>query len=140
MDPADADKTTFLTKNGSFRFKVMPFGLGNAPASFQRLMNVVSSGLSIDVLLVYLDDIIVHSTDLPFHLERWKSSSNVFDGQDSSSKFRNAAICKRKSASSAIEFLRLESPPIQLDPRCRRLGCTGEFQGDSVFYGPLQLL
>lgn len=69
MDPSDADKTTFLTRNGSFHFKVMPFGVCNAPATFQRLMNVVLSGLSVDVLLVYLDNITVHSTDLPSHLE-----------------------------------------------------------------------
>ena len=45
----------------------MPFGLCNAPAPFQRLMNVVICGLNQDVLLVYLDDIIIHSGDLPSH-------------------------------------------------------------------------
>ena len=72
MDAADADNITFLTRNGSIRFKVMSFRLCNTPATFQRLMNVVLSGLSVDVMLVYLDDIIVHSTDLPSHLERLK--------------------------------------------------------------------
>ena len=47
----------------------MPFGLCNAPATFQRLINVVLSGLNQDVLLVYLDDIINHSGDLPSHLK-----------------------------------------------------------------------
>ena len=47
----------------------MPLGLCNAPATFQRLMNVVLSGLNQDVLLVYLDDIIIHSIDLPSHLK-----------------------------------------------------------------------
>ena len=47
----------------------MPFGLCNAPATFQRLLHVVLSGLNQDVLLVYLGDIIIHSGDLPSHLE-----------------------------------------------------------------------
>ena len=46
----------------------MPFGLCNAPATFQRLMNVIVSGLNQDALLVYLDDIIIHSGNLPSHL------------------------------------------------------------------------
>ena len=70
LDPRDADKTTFVTRRGTFRFRVMPFGLCNAPATFQRLMNVALAGLDPMVCLVYLDDIIVHSPDLRAHLER----------------------------------------------------------------------
>ena len=66
MDPRDADKTKFAT----FRFKVMPFGLCNAPATFQRLMKVALAGLDPEVSLVYLDDIIVYSVDLESHLVR----------------------------------------------------------------------
>ena len=40
MDSNDSEKTTFVTWRGTFRFKVMPFGLCNAPATFQRLMNM----------------------------------------------------------------------------------------------------
>ena len=48
----------------------MPFGFYNAPATFHRLLNVVMAGLNPIVCLVYLDDIIVHSKDLPAHLDR----------------------------------------------------------------------
>ncbi|KAJ7998494.1 hypothetical protein DPEC_G00205510 [Dallia pectoralis] len=48
----------------------MPFGLCNAPATFQRLMGVVLGDLTFDVLLVYLDDIIVFSKDFRSHCER----------------------------------------------------------------------
>ena len=61
MDSKDSDKTTFVTRRGTFRLKVMPFGLCNAPATFQRLMNVAMAGLDPEICLVYLDDIIVHS-------------------------------------------------------------------------------
>ena len=48
----------------------MPFGLCNAGASFQRLMDIVISGLHPELCLVYLDDIIVFSRTIPEHLER----------------------------------------------------------------------
>ena len=60
MNPHNSDKTTFVTLRRTFRFNVMPFGLFNAPATFQRLMNVAMAGLDPLICLVYLDDIIVH--------------------------------------------------------------------------------
>jgi len=48
----------------------MPFGLCNAGSTFQRLMDVVMSGLHLDVCLVYLDDIILFSRTVEEHLER----------------------------------------------------------------------
>ena len=70
IDPRDSDRTTFVTKQGIFRLNVMPFGLCNAPATFQRLMNVAMAGLESMICLVYLDDIIVYSRNLSAHLDR----------------------------------------------------------------------
>ena len=55
----DASKTAFSTPLGLVEFCVLPFGLTNAPAAFQREMNRVVKGL--DFVLVYLDDILVFS-------------------------------------------------------------------------------
>ena len=68
MRDSDAAKTAFRTADGLFQFTVMPFGLRNAPATFQRLMDVVFSGLKWQGILVYLDDIIVYSADEERHL------------------------------------------------------------------------
>ena len=46
MDERDADKTAFVTRRGTFRFKVLSFGLANAPALFQRLMDYVLAELT----------------------------------------------------------------------------------------------
>jgi hypothetical protein len=48
----------------------MPFGLCNAPATFQRLMDVTLAGLNFEICLVYLDDIMVFSQNIESHLER----------------------------------------------------------------------
>jgi hypothetical protein len=55
----DRDKTGFVTRQGLFRFIRMPFGLANAPSTFQRMMDAVLRGLTWQVCLVYLDDVIV---------------------------------------------------------------------------------
>ncbi len=60
MDEQDIDKTAFVTRQGLFRFAVMPFGLCNAPATFERLMELVLKDLNWKVCLIYLDDIIVY--------------------------------------------------------------------------------
>ena len=63
----DEPKTAFRTHYGSFEWRVMPFGLSNAPAVFQRFINDVLEGL-LDVCVIgYIDDILVYSNSLDEH-------------------------------------------------------------------------
>ena len=62
MDPSSAEKTTFITHEGTFKFRVMPFGHTGAPATFQRLTDTIMAGLNLEICLVYLDDIIVFAS------------------------------------------------------------------------------
>ena len=55
----DKEKTAFCTPDGLFEFNVLPFGLCNGPATFQRLMDLVLTNLQWSSCLVYLDDVIV---------------------------------------------------------------------------------
>lgn len=63
--PEDVPKTAIITPFGLFEFLRMPFGLKNAAQTFQRLMDAVCQGL--DFVFVYLDDILIASTDAKEH-------------------------------------------------------------------------
>ena len=63
MEAQDQPKTAFATREGLFEFRVMPFGLATAPATFERLMEIVLRGLQWKKCLVYLDDIITLGRD-----------------------------------------------------------------------------
>lgn len=67
MAPKDAPKTAFSTPYGHYQFKRMPFGLKNAPATFQRLMDNVLSGLQGNELFVYMDDIVIYARSIKEH-------------------------------------------------------------------------
>ena len=66
----DREKTAFTTHKGLFQFTRMPFGLCNAPGTFERVMEVVVRGLQWRTCLVYLDDIVVYAATYEEHLER----------------------------------------------------------------------
>ena len=73
VDESVRPKTAFCTTEGLFQFRVMPFGLCNAPATFQRLMDLVLAGLQWSDCLVYLDDVIVLGRTFKEHLGNLKS-------------------------------------------------------------------
>ena len=98
--PEDREKTAFCTHEGLFEFKVMPFGLCNAPATFQRLMDRVLAGIQQSSCLVYLDDVIIVGMTFQEHL---KNLRDVYD------RLRGAGLKLKPSkcnfGSSQVQFL-----------------------------------
>lgn len=72
----DRKKTAFSTPFGHYEYNRMPFGLKNAPASFQRLINSVLREYINKKCVVYLDDILIFSTSLQEHIQ---SINQIFD-------------------------------------------------------------
>lgn len=70
MTEADRSKTAFVTPDGLYEFNVMPFGLCNAPATFERMMDSILRGLKWHTCLCYLDDVVVFSRDFSTQLQR----------------------------------------------------------------------
>ena len=72
IHPEDREKTAFSIGNGLWQFKMMPFGLCNVPATFERLMEQVLRGLNLKTCLVYLNDIIVLGRLFEEHVQNLK--------------------------------------------------------------------
>ena len=68
----DIPKTAFVTKHGFYEFNVMSFGLTNAPATFQRVMELALRGLQWSTCLIYLDDVLIFGSTFEEHLQRLK--------------------------------------------------------------------
>ena len=100
MDSASQEKTAFSTYAGHYEFKKMPFGLVNAPSTFQRLMEVTLAGLKQDCCLTYLDDVIVIGKSMEEHNQ---NLVKVFD------RLRVAGLklkpTKCKLAQRSVEYL-----------------------------------
>ena len=73
MEDASREKTAFVTHSGLYEFLVMPFGLCNAPATFQRLMETVLADLIREKCIVYIDDILVMGETLEEYLQNLPS-------------------------------------------------------------------
>ena len=76
LEPNSRVKTVFTTHCWLYEFIRIPFGLCNAPATFQQLMQVVLAGLEWDCCFVYVDDILVASKSFKEHLYHFQL---VFD-------------------------------------------------------------
>ena len=114
MAPDSIEKTAFSCSEGLFEFTVMPFGLCNAPATYQRTMQQVLAGLIGHGCLVYIDDILIYSRTFEEHL---RMLATVLERCHSAGILLKAEKCL--FARDETEYLGhlISSAGVQQDPR-----------------------
>ena len=110
----DVPKTAFRMPFGHYQFKILSFGLTNAPATFQGIMNRIFHQYLKNFVLVYLDDILVFSKTPKEHIEHLRV---VFDILHKKKLYANLAKCH--FAKNELEYLGhvIGKDGIKVDPR-----------------------
>jgi Reverse transcriptase (RNA-dependent DNA polymerase) len=82
----------------------MPFGLCNAPANFQRTVDIVLSGLTWKSCLIYLDDIIIYSKTMDAHVGHLDEVLTLLGTAELSLKLSKCFFSKTRSTTSATSY------------------------------------
>ena len=96
----DEPKTAFRTWYGQYEYKVMPFGLVNAPAIFQRMMNIILREFLDHRVLVYLDDILIYSDNMEDHIKLVQKVLDRLEQHDLAVSLKKSVFHKEE-----VEFL-----------------------------------
>ncbi|CAI7844986.1 unnamed protein product [Closterium sp. NIES-54] len=107
-------KTAFRTRYGSYEYLVMPFGLCNAPATFQAEMNHILRPLLDECVVVYLDDILIYSKNMKKHMEHLRKVFEILR----KNKFY-VKLSKSDFALKKVQFLghMVSAEGVHVDPR-----------------------
>lgn len=122
MSNEDKEKTAFATpRGGLYQYNVMPFGLCNAPATFQRIIERTLSGLQWNVAVLYLDDIIVYGKSFDEHLENLKKVLDRLDGANLRLKAKKCSFFKKEVSCHFADMLFLRQESRQTLPKLNQL-------------------
>ena len=123
LHETDKEKTAFSMPHGKFEFNVTPFGLCNAGASYQRLMDIPLSGLSSTQVLEYINDIVIFTKSFPEHLS---DVTEIFQSLQASKISLKLSKCR--FASSKVDFLGYELSRNGIQPQTRLTNAIRTYQ------------
>jgi transposase InsO family protein len=114
LDEASREKTAFVTASGLYEWTTLPQGLKNAPAAFQRGIDLLLNGIRGVSALVYLDDIIIFSHSFEEHLQHLHELFRRLEGAGVSLK-----VSKCRFACTELEYLGhiVSSRGVCVDPK-----------------------
>ena len=118
MDPDDQEKTSFVTAQGTYCYRVMPFGLKNAGATYQRLVNRMFQKQIGVTMEVYIDDMLVKSTTAELHIAHLSEAFQIL--RNYSMKLNPAKCAFGVSAGKFLGFIvnhrGIEANPDKIKP------------------------
>jgi RNase H-like domain found in reverse transcriptase/Reverse transcriptase (RNA-dependent DNA polymerase)/Integrase zinc binding domain/Integrase core domain len=118
----DRDKTTFTSHMGTFRFTRMPFGLVNAPATFQRSMDVLLAPVLWSKAIVYLDDIIIFSSSMEAHIRDVDQVLSLLEQAGVSLNLKKCAFFRRR-----VEYLGHIVQPGKLSMAAKKMAAVEQW-------------
>ena len=126
VDEQSREKTAFATPEGLFEFRMLPFGLTNAPAVFQRLMQRVLAGLKssdgASCVSVYIDDVLIFSRSIEEHLEHLRAVLECIRGAGLKLKLSKCRLLREE-----VDYLGHMVTPDGLKPNCQLVEAVEEF-------------
>ena len=137
----DVHKTAFRTHHGHFEFLVMPFGLSNAPSTFQALMNLILKPFLRRCVLVFFDDILIYSASWTEHLQHLRAVLDVLRAHQLHLKRTKCSFAARSvqylghvitSAGVAMDTSKVEA--VQSWPQSRNARGLRGFLGLAGYY------
>ena len=123
----DKEKTAFSVPRGKFEFNVTPYGLCNAGASYQRMIDICLSGLPPNRILAYMDDIVVFSKTFSEHLKHLEQVFHRLQHSGISLKLSKCVF-----ASEKVDFLGFELSTIGIRPQSRLTDAIRAFSWPST--------
>jgi len=139
--PEDQEKTTFTCPYGTFAFRRMPFGLCNAPATFQRCVMAIFSDMMEKQIEVFMDDFSVFGNsfdsclnNLSCALERCQETKLVLNWEKCHFMVKEGIVLGHKVSSSGIEVDRAKIDIIEKLPPPTSVKSVRSFLGHAGFY------
>ncbi|XP_050254823.1 uncharacterized protein LOC126700654 [Quercus robur] len=139
--PEDQEKTTFTCPYGTFAFRRMPFGLCNAPATFQRCMMAIFFDMVEDIMEIFMDDFSVYGTsfdhclhNLALVLQRCEDKNLVLNWEKCHFMVQEGIVLGHRVSSKGIEVDRAKIVTIEKLPPAKNVKGIRSFLGHAGFY------
>ncbi|GJZ30620.1 reverse transcriptase domain-containing protein [Tanacetum coccineum] len=141
IDPQDQEKTTFTCPYGTFAYRRMPFGLCNAPGTFQRCMMAIFHDMIEKTMEVFMDDFLVFGdsfdsclSNLEKMLKRYEDTNLVLNWEKCHFMCREGIVLGHKILKSGIEVDRAKVDVIAKLPHPTTVKGVRSFLGHAGFY------
>lgn len=114
--------TSFVTPDGQYEFNRMPFGLANAPAVFQRMMNKVLGPVRYDGATAYIDDVLIYGKNVEECLTRLENVLQLLENANLTLNLEKCEFLKDK-----IDYLGYEISAAGVRPGSKKIQCVLDF-------------